>query len=359
MTFLKDKVVLVTGGAGTVGQELIRQIIGREPAELRVIDNNESETFFLEETYGQAYRAYASGSTTGQERFQAYVGDIRDQAKLMQIMDGVDVVLHAAALKHVILCERSPVDAVQTNIVGVQNIITAALANNVERVIFTSSDKAVNPTSVMGTSKLMGERLITAANSLKRGKRTIFSSTRFGNVIGSRGSVFEIFRRQIASGGPITLTHTDMTRFVMTVAQSVELVLTAAELARGGEVMVTKMPVMRIEDLATVMVEDLAPGHGYDPADIPVQIIGAKAGEKLYEELMSDEETRRAVELQRMFAVLPAFRSVYEEIDYTYPDMIEGDVNMPYTSTVEDTMSHDEIRSFLDQHNLLEANGGV
>lgn len=354
MSFLSDKVVLVTGGAGTVGQELIRQILAQRPADLRVIDNNESETFFLEEVYGSPYRGYATGNNVTAGSFHAYIGDVRDRDRMFKIMDDVQVVFHAAALKHVILCERSPFDAVQSNILGVQNIIDAALANNVERVIFTSSDKAVNPTSVMGTSKLMGERLIAAASSLKGKRRTVFSSTRFGNVIGSRGSVFQIFQRQIRDGGPLTLTHPDMTRFVMTVAQSVRLVLDAAELARGGEVMVTKMPVMRIEDLAHAMVELLAPQYGYDPDDISFQTIGAKAGEKLYEELMSEEETRRAIELEQMFAVLPAFRSVYQTIDYTYPGTVTEQVDTPYTSSVQQAMDTDQIKRFLVEHDLLE-----
>jgi FlaA1/EpsC-like NDP-sugar epimerase len=266
-------------------------------------------------------------------------------------MRGVDIVFHAAALKHVILCEKSPFDAVQTNIIGVKNIVNSALAHNVERVIFTSSDKAVNPTSVMGTTKLMGERLISASNSLRGNGQTIFSSTRFGNVIGSRGSVVPIFYRQIMSGGPVTLTDHQMTRFIMTIEESARLVLRAAELAKGGEVFVTKMVVINIKDLADVMIEMLAPEK---KDDIEIKEIGAKAGEKLYEELMTEEETGRAIELQEMFAVLPAFRNVYEDIDYSYDDVVSNQVDDPYVSANSTLMSNAEIRTYLEKHRILE-----
>jgi len=253
----------------------------------------------------------------------------------------------------VILCERSPQDAIQTNILGTQNVIDAATAAGAERVLFTSSDKAVNPTNVMGTSKLMGERLITAANAHRRSDGPVFSSTRFGNVLGSRGSVIPLFKRQIASGGPVTLTDPAMTRFIMTLKEAVSLVMESVFLAHGGEVFVTKMPIARIDDLAKVMITELAPAHGFDPDDIKINVIGAKAGEKLYEELMNDEETRRTVELDRYFSILPAFKAVYADIQYTYSGMGQLGVTRPYNSSVETHMTADELRSYIVQHKLL------
>lgn len=350
MAFLTEKTVLVTGGCGTVGRELVRQIVSQSPQEVRVIDSNESEIFFLEqEIEAQVAEEGLEGVTA-----LCHVGDIRDVDRLNSLFEGVDVVFHLAALKHVILCEKSPFDATQTNIIGVRNVIQAALNNNVERVIFTSSDKAVNPTNVLGTSKLMGERLITSANSLKINKRTIFSSTRFGNVLGSRGSVATVFQRQIEAGGPVTLTDSEMTRFVMTLQEACRLVLQASELAQGGEVFVTKMPVMRIEDLARVMIARLAAGYGHQPTDIPLTTIGSKAGEKFYEELMTDEETRRTWELPNMFAVLPAFRSVYQEIDYEYPTVLRRQVTDAYVSSTGDVMTYPEIEELLELCGILQ-----
>ncbi len=354
MSFLKNKTVLITGGVGTVGKELIRQIFQHNPKEIRVIDNNESGLFFLEEEFGEAYRAYALGENPTATMFNSYIGDIRDGRKLTQKMENVDVVFHAAALKHVILCERSPFDAVQTNIIGVKNIISAAMNNRVEKVIFTSSDKAVNPTSVMGTSKLMGERLISAANSLNREGETVFSSTRFGNVIGSRGSVVPIFYNQIKSGGPITLTDRRMTRFVMTIEESVKLVLKAAEMAKGGEVFVTKMRVMKIDDLASAMIDLLAESFGHKPESIEIKEIGSKPGEKLYEELMSEEETRRTIELEEMFSVMPAFRGVYKNISYDYPGIVREKISNAYVSENAEFMSVDQIKQYLTDHQILQ-----
>ena len=340
-----DKSILVTGSCGTVGTELVNQLLNSEtyaPKELIGIDNNESQLFFQDQNYLQDRRAYF------------YVTDIRDRDALNNIMRGVDIVFHAAALKHVILCERSPEQAVQSNIQGVQNIIAAAQANGVETVIFTSSDKAVNPTNVMGTSKLMGERLMTAANSNKRGQGPIFASTRFGNVLGSNGSVIPIFHNQIKQGGAVTLTERNMTRFVMSIEESVKLVLDSACYAKGGEVFVTKMPVVRIEDLAKAMIEELAPKYGYKPESVAITQIGAKPGEKLYEELMSPEETRRTIELQRYFSVLPAFRGIYQDIEYKYPDIIIKEVTNPYVSADETPLSVSEIRQLLHDYKLLE-----
>ena len=340
-SFWKGKSVLITGVSGTVGGEVLRQLIGESPSEIIGIDNNESELFFLTEEYRE------------RDNVKLFLGDIRDPEQLIRKSRGVDCIIHTAALKHVILCEQTPRDPVQTNILGTQNVIDAALANGVERVIFTSSDKAVNPTNVMGTTKLMGERLITAANAHRRNGGALFSSTRFGNVLGSRGSVMPLFRRQIAAGGPVTLTELEMTRFIMTLSDAVKLVMNSARLARGGEVFVTKMPIARIADLAQVMIEELAPRYGYKPEQIQIKVIGSKPGEKLYEELMNDEETRRTVELKDYFVVKPAFSNVYANVDYTYENTLRVGVDNPYNSSVEKPMSVDELRSYLLKNNLL------
>ena len=340
--FYKGKRVLITGAAGTVGRELVRQLHGMGLSELRLMDNNESETFFLMEDY------------RGTDNVHCFLGDVRDPDKVTALSEGVDIIIHAAAFKHVILSEYNPFDVVQTNIIGVENVIKAAEANDVPHVLFTSSDKAVNPTNVMGTSKLMGERLITAANTVRIGKKTIFTSTRFGNVIGSRGSVVPLFLQQIKRGGPITLTDERMTRFIMTISEAARLVLRSLTLARGGEVFVTKMPVARIIDLAGAMIE-LRGGGG----KIDIEVIGAKPGEKLYEELMSDEEVPRSVELEDMFAVVPAFKAIYKSIDYTYPGVVSDKVSKSYISSSEPAMSRQELKDYLVAHKVLESVEGV
>lgn len=279
---------------------------------------------------------------------------MRDRDKLCRQFKGIDIVFHAAAFKHVILCERSPFEAVQTNIIGVRNVIDAAFETGVKKVIFTSSDKAVNPTNVMGTSKLMGERLITAANSTTKDNGTIFSSTRFGNVLGSNGSVIPIFKEQIRKGGPVTLTHNDMTRFIMSVEEAVRLVIDSALLACGGEVFVTKMPIIRIRDLAEVMIAQLAPRYGHAPKSIEIKLIGSKPGEKLYEELMSEEETSRTYELNKYFAVLPAFRSLYRDIDYAYPEFVSTSVDKVYHSGNEVPLTQEELLDFLLTRKLID-----
>lgn len=327
--------VLITGACGTVGAELTRQVIAAGAARVVCVDNNETELFFLQETY----------KATG--KVDCYLADIRDFEALKQRMQGIEVVLHSAALKHVGLCEDSPAQAILTNIAGTQNVIDAALANQVGRVIFTSSDKAVNPTNVMGTSKLMGERLMTAASLNNRNSKTVFASTRFGNVLGSRGSVVPLFKRQIEAGGPITLTDRDMTRFIMTLEEAVELVLSSVWLAMGGEVFVTKMPIARIEDIAVHMRDTLSVGD-------PVQIteIGVKPGEKMYEELMNDEEVRRTFEIEHFFVVLPALAGNHQD---RYP-ISQGrqKADRPYNSSVEAGMSAAELADYFHQRKILQ-----
>jgi len=338
MKLFKDKVVLVTGSCGTVGAELVSQLVASEVANVICIDNNETELFFQIEQYRE----------TG--KVACHLADVRDRDALMMRMRGVDIVLHAAALKHVGLCEDSPGQAVATNIQGTQNVIDAAQANQVERVIFTSSDKAVNPTNVMGTSKLMGERLMTAASIVNSqsttSSKTIYASTRFGNVLGSRGSVVPLFRKQIESGGPITLTDREMSRFIMTLSQAASLVLDSVFLARGGEVFVTKMPVARIEDIASLMRDILSTKDS-----IEITEIGSKPGEKMYEELMNEEEVRRSYEYENFFVVISAFSDINSELFSYLSDMRQP--QKPYNSTFEPALSEIDLREFFISNSIL------
>lgn len=342
LDFFAGKNVLVTGATGSIGISLVAELMRTKLSRLYAIDNNETEIFYLETRY------------LDDPRLIAQVGDVRDPDRLHNAVANSHLVFHGAALKHVTVCERAPFDAVQTNIIGVKNIINASLASGVERVIFMSSDKAVNPTNVMGTSKLMGERLMTAANSMRTDTQAIFSSARFGNVLGSRGSVLEVFRSQIKVGGPVTLTDREMTRFVMSPEQAVHLVMESVVLAHGGEVFVTKMPTVRIEDLALEMIDLIAPRYRHDPEKIKIEITGTRPGEKLFEELLNEEELRRTVELPHHFVVLPAFQYIYSSIDYDFAGATPISLDLGYRSDRETPLSRREIRSFLLENRVLD-----
>jgi FlaA1/EpsC-like NDP-sugar epimerase len=334
LDYVRGKVVLVTGAAGTVGSALVRKLAQVARA-VRCYDHAETDLFYL----GEEMRA--SG------RVSSPLGDIRDLDRLRFAMNGVEVVFHSAALKHVGLGEYNPFEVVQTNLVGLNNVIRASLDANVERVVFTSSDKAVNPTNVMGASKMMGERLIGAANEIRGLRRTRFVSVRFGNVIGSRGSVVPIFARQLLRREPLTITHDSMTRYVMTIDEAAALVIEAGAIARGGEVFVTKMRALRVVDLAQAMANRLAGG------DWKSTTTGMRPGEKLYEELLSSDEVERALELERLLIVLPPPGSEYP--DMPTREAFEGGVQVTkqWSSAKDALMSVAEIEAYLDQHGIL------
>jgi FlaA1/EpsC-like NDP-sugar epimerase len=262
-------------------------------------------------------------------------------------MSGVDVVFHTAALKHVGLGEYNPFEVVQTNLQGLNNVIRASLDADVERVIFTSSDKAVNPTNVMGASKMMGERLITAANEVRGTRRTRFASVRFGNVIGSRGSVVPIFARQLLRKEPVTLTDDNMTRYIMTIDEAAELVLMAASRAHGGEVFVTKMHAVRIVDLAQAMADALCDGKWERVR------IGLRPGEKLYEELLSAEEIARSVDVDRLLVVLPSAEAEYasKPTAGSYPD--GRPVQKEWNSSKDTLMTKAQLADYLQSKAIL------
>jgi FlaA1/EpsC-like NDP-sugar epimerase len=342
--------IAITGVAGTIGKELLRQLEILDPIEIIGIDNNEGELFYLNEL------------CRNNSKIRLYLGDIRDRESLAERLYGCDVVLHLAALKHVGLCEQSPRQAIQTNILGTQNVIDAAAQARVKRVVLTSSDKAVNPTNVMGTSKLMAERLMTAADAVRQDEGPVYGSVRFGNVMGSRGSVIPLFHRQIMSGGPVTLTHPDMSRFIMSLENAVQLVLGAASRLRGGEVLVTKMPVIKIQDLAEVMIEELAPVVGRLPRDIAIEVVGSRAGEKMFEELMNDEEAGHAVEAGQYLIIHPRLRTAIPLPSKRNADRLHftedsQDVSKAYNSAIMPPMSREALRFFLREHNLLSQGG--
>jgi len=325
--YFNGAVVGITGSVGSVGKSLVAFLLKLPVKEIVVIDNNESAL------YEQDIEYKKDGRVTPR------LLDISDQNGLTRAFAGVDYVLHAAAFKHVPLCEHEPQSAVRNNIVGTQSVINAALLAGVKKVLFTSSDKAVNPTNVMGISKLMGERLITAANLTKSAAGTVFASTRFGNVLGSRGSVYPIFHKQIMNGRDITLTSDDMTRFMMTQEEAALLVVRSLAMFKGGEIFVTKMPIFNIADFARMMVESFAEKAGRKKSDIKIKNIGVRPGEKLFEELTTSEEVPRTFEIDDFFVVLPGEGPHDKLFDYSeYRERGEA-VDRVYDSSKEEKLS--------------------
>jgi FlaA1/EpsC-like NDP-sugar epimerase len=299
----EKKTILVTGGTGSIGSEIVRQLLLQNPKSIRIFSRDESKQFLLQ----QELYEY--------ENIRYLIGDVRDKQRLLYATEGVDYIFHAAALKHVPACEYNPFEAVKTNVIGVQNVIEAALANEVKKVISISTDKVVNPMNTMGATKLLSEKLISAADYYKGAHKTVFSCVRFGNVMGSRGSVIPLFKEQIRSGKPITLTDRRMTRFMMSIPQAANLVLKAAEYARGGELFILKMPSLNILDLAEVLIEDYEKTYGVK-FEQGIREIGIRPGEKLYEELMTLDESARALCNDEMFLIPSSINDKAKSYEY-------------------------------------------
>lgn len=293
----QGKKILVIGGTGTIGQGLVKELIKRNPKVIRIFSRGEYKQFKMEQELGRL------------ENIRFLLGDVRDKERVQRAMEGIDIVFHLAALKHVPSCEYNPFEAVKTNVMGTQNVIESAIHHRVERVVYTSSDKAINPTNTMGATKLLAERLMSSADYYKGGKRPIFASVRFGNVMGSRGSVIPLFKTQILEKRKVTVTDPAMSRFMMSITEAVSLVLKAAEYAVGGDVFVLKMPVVNIKDLAEVVIEETCKKYDLPREEIKIEYIGLRPGEKMYEELMTKEEGERAEELEEMFRIYPITRA--------------------------------------------------
>lgn len=289
----KNKSILIIGGTGTIGRELLIELLKYDLKVVRVYSRDEYKQFMLQNELGQ------------HKNIRYLIGDVRDKDRLSKAMQGIDIVFNLAALKHVPSSEYNPFEVVKTNVIGVQNTIEASIENKVKKVIYTSSDKAVSPTNTMGATKLLAERLISSADYSKGGNAPIFAAVRFGNVMGSRGSVIPLWQEQIRTKGDITVTDPDMTRFMMNTPQAVNLVLKACEVSKGGEVFVLKMPVIKLGDLAEVVTENECKKIGKAVEEVKIKSIGLRPGEKMYEELMTEHESVYALEHDNMFAIIP------------------------------------------------------
>lgn len=300
-----------------------------------MLDNNESGLFELQQRLRSPL-------------IRTLVGDIRDKERLKFAVRGVNIVFHAAALKHVPLCEYNPFEAVKTNVIGTQHLIETCRENFVEKCIAISTDKAVNPINTMGATKLLSEKLVMTAN-IGINCKTKFSCVRFGNVLNSVGSVIPIFKQQIKNGGPVTITDENMVRFFMSMEEAVNLVLETATLSKGGDIFILKMKRLRIIDLAEVMIEKMAPRYGYRPEKIEIKITGTRPGEKLDEQLITQEEFAQLIRLQKMWVIRPS--RILPHADYS-PDKNREKAQKTLNSQIneEATLTKEELRDILERY---------
>lgn len=278
----KNKRILVTGGTGSWGYELVSQLLPQEPKEIVVFSRNESSQVAMSRTFED-------------KRLSFCIGDIRDREAMLEACKEVDYVYHLAALKHVPICEDHPYEALKTNVIGTQNVIEAAIANRVKRVIYISTDKAANPSNFYGMTKAIGEKLIVYANLLR--SDTTFVCVRGGNVLGTNGSVIHLFKQQIRDGHPVRITDKRMTRFFLTLQDAIRLLFKASEESAGGEIFVITMPACKIVDLAQVLMEHAG-------REVEMVETGVRPGEKIHEILLTDYESQSTVVYDGQYLVI-------------------------------------------------------
>lgn len=311
------KSLLITGGTGSFGNAVLKRFLDSPIREIRIFSRDEKKQDDLRKKFQN-------------DKLKFYIGDVRDYSSILSATRGVDFIFHAAALKQVPSCEFHPMEAVKTNVLGTENVLEAAIANGVSRVVCLSTDKAVYPINAMGISKAMMEKVMVAKSRELSGDRTVICGTRYGNVMASRGSVIPLFAEQILAGKPLTLTDPNMTRFMMTLGDAVDLVLYAFQNGANGDIFVQKSPAATIGVLAEAMVTTL------NRPDHPLQVIGTRHGEKLYETLLSREEMAAAVDQGDYYRIPPDLR------DLNYAKYVEeGEATI---SVSEDYNSHNTTR---------------
>lgn len=279
----KNKVLMITGGTGSFGNAVLNRFLETEIKEIRIFSRDEKKQDDMRKKYNN-------------DKIKFYIGDVRDIQSIRNAIHGVDYIFHAAALKQVPSCEFFPLEAVKTNVIGTDNVLTAAIDEGVKKVICLSTDKAAYPVNAMGTSKAMMEKVFVAKSRTVSPEKTVICGTRYGNVMCSRGSVIPLFIEQIKSGKPLTITEPKMTRYIMSLDEAVELVLFAFKNAESGDIMVQKAPACTIEDLAQAVKEIFN-------ADNEIKIIGIRHGEKMYETLLTNEECAHAIDMGNFYRV--------------------------------------------------------
>ena len=312
----KDKILMITGGTGSFGNAVLQRFLDSDFSEIRIFSRDELKQEDMRISINNA-------------KVKFYIGDVRNYQSVFEAMNGVDYVFHAAALKQVPSCEFYPMEAVRTNILGADNVMSAAIARGVERVVVLSTDKAVYPINAMGMSKAMMERLMVAKARMRRPGDTVFCATRYGNVMASRGSVIPLFVGQIKGNKNLTVTDPSMTRFLMSLDDSVDLVLHAFQYADQGDIFVQKAPAATLQDLAQALKELFE-------SDAAIKVIGTRHGEKLYESLLSREEMAKAESMERYYRV------PMDDRDLNYDKFfVKGET---HESSLEDYTSHNTTR---------------
>lgn len=286
----KGEKILITGGTGSIGSEIVKQLLKFKPSTIRILTNDENSIFDTKRKLGD------------KPPITYFIGDIREKDRIRLAIRGIDIVFHAAAMKHVDICEQNPFDAVKTNVIGTSNVLEQSILENVSKFILISTDKATTPTSTLGASKLLAERLTLDATSYIGTGKTIFSAVRFGNVIGSRGSVFQIFLDQIKNGSPVTVTDKRMTRFIMSTSEAASLILDITNIAKNGDTFILKMPSVRIEDLAKTMIK-ICRKFSNSKKISRIKITKRKRGERFDEWLVSHDEISYCHDLGRMYKI--------------------------------------------------------
>lgn len=338
MGYYTGKNILIIGGTGTIGRGLAKELLTQKPNVIRIFSRDEYKQFVMEKELDHI------------SQFRYFIGDVRDYDRVERAMNDVDIVFNLAAMKHVPSCEYNPTEAIKTNVQGMENVIKAAVYNNVDSVLFTSSDKAINPTNTYGATKLLAEKLVQAANFSKGKVRTRFAAVRFGNVMGSRGSVIPLFKKQILENRNITVTDENMTRFMMTLSQAVSLIMVAAEKCHGGEAFVLKMPVIKLLDLVQVVIEETCRQYDIDVTSVEIENIGLRAGERKFEELMTYEESQIAYDLGSMYAVIP--NTYTDELNVYYKSEKKAEAGS-YNSSDALPIAKEEVRKLLIGGNLV------
>jgi UDP-N-acetylglucosamine 4,6-dehydratase/5-epimerase len=312
----KDKIIAITGGTGSFGTHVLKRFLKTDAAEIRIFSRDEKKQESMRTAFGE-------------KRLKFYIGDVRSPDSCLQALKGVHYVFHAAALKQVPSCEFYPLEALRTNVLGAENVLAAAVANRVEKVVVLSTDKAVYPINAMGQTKALMEKVMVAKSRMLNNDETMLCATRYGNVMASRGSVIPLFVSQLKAGQPLTVTDPNMTRFLMSLDDSVDLVLHAYAHGRQGDIFVQKAPASTIETLVRALKEIFA--H-----DNPVRIVGTRHGEKLYESLVSREEMARVEDMGAYFRIPADNRDLNYAMYFT-----DGEQQI---STLDDYTSHNTTR---------------